>query len=141
MSEAMFSSIAYHAIMAMGHYPHLMASNWNAYGTYACILFEFYFIFLIFSFPLVCLFLVLLLLIFGIWLLFAIHLNNNTHRHYAQQYAKMQFFLLAQNFEQMDFGIFHLNKFWGVTNLPPLNRISSRDSRKVRNLREIGQMG
>ena len=31
------------------------------------------------------------------------------------------------------------SKFWGVTNLPPLNKISSRDLRKVRNLREIEQ--
>ena len=42
----MFSSIAYHAIMARCHFPHLMKYNLNAYGTYACILFEFVFIIL-----------------------------------------------------------------------------------------------
>ena len=55
----MFSNIAYHAIMARCHFPHLMENNLNAYGTYACILFDFVFIFL-------NIFLSLGLLVFGL---------------------------------------------------------------------------
>ena len=69
--------------------------------------------------------------------------SHNSHPHKI----KCTWFLNMKVFVDSNFWINGKNAFslfskiWGVTNLPPLNKISSRDLRKVRNLREIGQKG
>jgi hypothetical protein len=62
------------------------------------------------------------------------------HEYYAYQVIQLKF-LLAPKFEIREIHFLLCFKIWDVTNLPPLNKISSRDLRKVRNLREIGQLG
>ena len=72
----MFSNIAYHAIMARWHFPHLMENDLNAYGKYACILFEFVLIFLDIFLSIGLFVFDLIITEFGVWLLFANHLSN-----------------------------------------------------------------
>ena len=71
----MFSNIAYHAIMARYHFPHLMENNLNAYGTYACMLFDFIFIFPNIFLSIGLFVFDLVITEFGVWLLFANHLS------------------------------------------------------------------
>ena len=89
INEWMFSNIAYQAIMVGCHSPHLMENWFKCIWAYACILLDFcFFIFLIFSFPLVCWFLNLWLLILGFGDGLQPIYTINTHRYYAWQYAK-----------------------------------------------------